>query len=276
LSELARFVADLGPDLAGPGNRVTVTRVDSTNRLARRVIATYQAEEMAPPEFLVLALEQTSGRGRQGRSWISPPGAGVYGTRVLRLPTTGGAGGDAVTEALQSLPLLAGVGLARPINRMLAAAGAERRCSLKWPNDLLLGGAKVGGILAESLALGAAPPVALVGFGLNYGRPRRGPELPPGATAFADHAGAERPSLGGFVRAVVTGLEAELAHLGELPYAVGAYRELSAHRPGDRLRCRAGAETTEGEFQGFDERGHLRLLRDGETVLLSAGEIVER
>lgn len=273
MSDLARFVAEMGSDLRGPSNRVAVARIDSTNRLARRVIATYQADETTPPEFLVVALEQTSGRGRQGRSWVSPPGAGVYGTRVLSLPAEGGA---ALTEALQSLPLLAAIGLARPLNRLLAAAGSARRCTLKWPNDLLVGDAKIGGILAESLALGEAPPVALVGFGLNYDRPRRGPELPPGATTFTDHAGPDRPSLGGFLREVAVGLEAELAHLGELPYAVAAYRELSAHRPGERLRCRIGAKTTEGEFEGFDERGHLKLLRDGETVLLAAGEIVER
>lgn len=273
MSDLARFVTDLGPDLAGPPNQVMVGCVDSTNRLARRVIATYQAEETVPPEFLVLALEQSSGRGRLGRPWASPPGAGVYGTRVLPLP---GEGREAVAEALQSLPLLAGIGLARPLNRLLLAAGSSRRCTLKWPNDLLVAGAKIGGVLAESLALGDAPPVALVGFGINYDRARRGPELPPGATTFADHAGAERPTLAGFVGEVTAGLEAELVHLGDLAYAVAAYRELSAHRPGEHLRCRTGAQTTEGEFQGFDEQGHLKLIRDGETVLLSAGEIVER
>lgn len=273
MSELARFLAEAGADLPGPPNRVALARVDSTNRLARRVIATYQAEEIAPPEFLVVALEQTAGRGRQGRSWASPPGAGLYGTRVLPLPA---AAAGSPADALQSLPLLAGVGLARPLNRLLAAAGSESRCALKWPNDLLLGGAKVGGILAESLALGTAPAVALIGFGINYDRPRSGPELPMGATTFSDHAGEGRPGLGGFFREVVTGLEAELVHLGDLPYAVAAYSELSAHRPGDRLRCRTGAETAEGEFLGFDERGHLRLRRAGETVLLAAGEIVER
>lgn len=277
MSDFASFLAGLGPEPPGPPNRVVLARVDSTNRLARRVIATYQSDEMTPPDLLLVALEQTSGRGRQGRSWASPPHAGLYGTRVLPL---GREGGPAGTDALHTLPLLAAVGLARPLNRLLAAAGSASRCSLKWPNDLLLRGVKVGGILTESLALGAAPRVALVGFGVNYAPPRRGADLPPRATTFIDHAGRggageEPPGLAGFVRALVAGLEAELAHLGDLSYAVAAYRELSAHRPGDSLRCRTARETVVGEFLGFDDRGGLRLRRDGATVSLSAGEIVE-
>lgn len=279
MSDLGPFLAALSREPPGPSNRVVVARVDSTNRLARRVIATYQAEEMTPPELLVIALEQTAGRGRQGRSWASPPEAGVYGTRVLPLGAPDGGGWEAGrADALHTLPLLAAVGLARPLNRLLEAAGSQSRCTLKWPNDLLLGGAKVGGILAESLALGSAPAVALVGFGVNYAPPRRGPDLPPGSTTFIDHAGgaADDPrDLAGFVRAIVAGLEAELAHLGDLRYAVAAYRELSAHRPGDRLRCRTPRETVEGEFLGFDDRGALRLRRGGETQELFAGEIVE-
>lgn len=277
MSALDRFLASLGPEPPGPPNRVVVARVDSTNRLARRVIATYQADEMTPPEVLVIALEQTVGRGRQGRSWASPPEAGVYATRVLPLDGAGGTGG---ADALHTLPLLSAVGLARPLNRLLAAAGSASRCSLKWPNDLILGGAKVGGILAESLALGSAPAVALVGFGVNYAPPRRGAELPPGATTFTDHAarggaGAALPDLAGFLRALVEGLEAELVHLGDLAYAVASYRELSAHRAGDVVRCRTSRETVTGEFVGIDARGRLKLRRDHETVAIPAGEIVE-
>lgn len=269
MSGLAHLEAAFGREPAGPANRVLVARVDSTNRLARRVVATYQADEVPPPPFLVVATEQAAGRGRQGRAWLSPPNAGVYATWVLPVPEEG------APEALRSLPLLAGVGLARALNRMLAAASASGRCTLKWPNDLLLDGAKVGGILAESLALGSAPPVALVGFGVNYGRPHRGPELPPGATTFGDHAPSAASGLGPFTRELVAGLEEELAHLGDLAYATAAYRELSAHRPGDRLRCRSGNDVVEGTFAGFDEEGHLELVRNGETVRLSAGEIVE-
>jgi BirA family biotin operon repressor/biotin-[acetyl-CoA-carboxylase] ligase len=278
--------SDPGRALPGPANRIVAARVDSTNRLARGVVATYLADEVRPPALLILALEQTEGRGRRGRSWASPPGAGVYVTRVLPLPENRAgegedAGPGAVHRAIQSLPLLVAVGLARAIDGLLPDDAERPR--LKWPNDVLIGGRKIAGILAESLALGSGPPVALLGYGVNHARcrhdlagidPPDGPGLPEGATALGDHM-ASPPSLGATARALVTAVEAELAHLGDLDHAVPAYRELSAHSPGDRLRCRIGDETVEGEFEGFDDRGHLRLQRGGETVLLAAGEIVE-
>lgn len=269
MSEVAELVAALGADPPGPPNRIVVSRVDSTNRLARRVLTTYAADELPPPPFLVLALEQTAGRGRQGRAWASPRGCGVYATRVVPLPE-----GVPTGDALESLPLLAGVGLARGLAGLLERGGSGSGAGLKWPNDLLIEGRKVGGVLAESLALGAAPPVALIGFGVNLERPLEGPELPPGSTALADHL-ASPPDLGHLARVLLAGLEDELAHLGDLPRAVAAYRELSVHRPGDALRCRIGGEVVEGAFTGFDDRGRLLLARDGEEVRVAAGEIVE-
>lgn len=269
MTGVSELVAELGPDPPGPPNRIVVSRVDSTNRLARRVLTTYAADEMAPPEFLVLALEQTAGRGRQGRAWASPRGCGVYATRVLPLPE-----GAAAAEAVETLPLLAGVGLARGLARLLERGGSGSRAGLKWPNDLLVEGRKAGGVLAETLALGTGPGVALIGFGVNLLRPREGPELPAGSTALADHL-ERRPTLGGFARELMAGLEAELAHLGDLRYAVAAYRELTVHRPGDALRCRIGGEVVEGNFAGIDERGCLVLGRDGEEVRVATGEIVE-
>lgn len=264
------FVADFGTDRdpggAGPADRVVVSRIDSTNRLARRVVATYAAEETAPPAFLVLAYEQTAGRGRQGRAWTSPRGCGVYATRVLPLP--GGV------DDLQSLPLLAGAGLARGLEALLRRGASDSRARLKWPNDLLIDGRKAGGVLTESLALGAGPPVALIGFGVNHLRPREGPELPPGATCLGDHLD-EPPPLGEVARELVAALEAELAHLGDLRHAVAAFRELSVHRPGDPLRCRVGGEVVEGALAGFDDRGHLVLRQGADEVRIAAGEIVE-
>lgn len=269
MREVSDLVAALGADPPGPPNRVVLSRVDSTNRLARRVVTTYAADEMAPPGFVVLALEQTAGRGRQGRAWASPRGCGVYATRVVPLPEDVSPG-----DALASLPLLAGVGLARGMAGLLDRGGSPGRAGLKWPNDLLVEGRKVGGILAESLALGSGPPVALIGFGVNLQRPREGPELPPGSTSLADHLETP-PGLGRSATALLAGLEAELGRLGDLAYAVAAYRGLSIHRPGDPIRCRLAGEVVEGTFAGFDDRGRLVLALDGEETRVAAGEILE-
>lgn len=251
-------------DLGSPGgiDRVVAARVDSTNRLARRVVATYLADESEPPPFLVLALEQTAGRGRQGRRWASPAGRGIYATRVLAVSGH---------EALQTLPLLVAVGLARGVDALIGPG----RCGLKWPNDLLVGGRKIGGVLIEAVPRGPRAWMALCGFGVNHA-PEGGPERPEGATSLAEE-GAESPlpSLGAATRRLVEALEAELGHLGETAYAARVYRERSVHRPGDRLRCRTGDGVVEGAVVGFDEGGLLRLAVGGREVLLGAADVVE-
>lgn len=247
-----------------PENLVVVEQVDSTNRLARRIAAEYEAEGQSVRPLLVLAMEQLGGRGRRGRSWSSPHGKGVYATRVV-----------AVTDpqVLQTLPLLVGVGLARALSRAVPGT-----CRLKWPNDLMMDGSdrrKIGGILIEAILRPGEGGVALVGFGVNVGH--EGPEtgdLPEGATSYRLEGGNGR-SLEELTWDLVAGVEEELAHLGDGAYAVARYREHSIHREGERIVCRVGDETLEGTFAGFDEHGHLCLRTDGEELRISAGEVIE-
>lgn len=276
MDSCARFFADLeqarpaGPG-RGPENLVLVSRADSTNRLARTIVAEYEQEAQHLHPLLLLAREQTGGRGRQGRAWSSPAGKGVYATRVLTVD-------DA--ELLQSLPLLVGVGLCRGLSRHLATP-----CRLKWPNDLVVetpgGRRKIGGILIEALVRpgeGEGDPAtvatAIIGFGINHGHEES--ELPETGTSLRLLAGgAPLPSLGEVTWDLVAALERELDHLGDLPYAVAGYREHTVHRPGDAVSCRVGDGVVEGRFVGFDERGRLLLERDGEELRLTAGEVIE-
>lgn len=118
-----------------------------------------------PEGLVVVAERQTAGRGRLGRSWVSPPRAGIA-TSVLLRP--GAAVPDRGWSPIQParygwLPLLAGVALAEAVVRL-----AELPAALKWPNDLLLDGAKCAGILAEAVPDPAGGPSAVVlGVGLN-------------------------------------------------------------------------------------------------------------
>lgn len=318
-----------------PQNLVVLARTVSTNLLARGVAADYETEGLDLTPMLVLALEQSGGRGRQGRSWSSPRGQGVYAT--LAQPY-------AQPELLPALPLLVGVGLCRAL-----APHLPHGCRLKWPNDLVVphgsespGGAsvngaegsavadqvnaaarmgirangtlgatraslvatraasKIGGTLIEALVHPGDGCVALIGFGVNHGQ--RLEELPPGATSLlletGGHLGSGRGiGLAELTWELVAGVERELAHVGDLPYAVAAYRELIIHRPGDRLVCRVGEREIAGGFAGIDDAGRLRLRRrpdvdaapgegagaraedgeeEGAEVVLSAGEVVER
>jgi biotin-(acetyl-CoA carboxylase) ligase len=307
----------------GSENLVVVARTVSTNLLARGVAADYETEGLDLRPMLVLALEQSGGRGRQGRSWSSPRGQGVYATLARPYEKA---------ELLPALPLLVGIGLCRAL-----APHLPNGCRLKWPNDLVVpdgldgpagadgtagdvavdqvkvaaggtdratailgatraslgdtraslgatgasGASKIGGILIEALVHPGDGCVALIGFGVNHGQ--RLEELPPGATSLLLETGGHLGSGRGIGLAeltwdLVAGVERELAHAGDLPYAVAAYRELIIHRPGDRLVCRVGEREIAGAFAGIDDAGRLRLRRheDGAEVALSAGEVVER
>ena len=260
------YLADLHrsrPAGRGPENLVVVCSISSTNRLARDIAAEYEREAEPPPPILLLAHAQSGGRGRQGRSWSSPAGKGVYASRVLTV--------DGLAR-LPTLPLLAGVGLCRALSPHLSAP-----CRLKWPNDLVVetpaGRRKIGGILIEALVRAEAETrlAAIIGFGINHGH--EAGELPEAGTSVRLLGGGA--SLGQLTWDLVAGLEAELEHLGDMAYAAAAYRGLSVHRPGDLITARSGEEIVEGRFAGFDDSGRLLLDRDGEELRLTAGEVIE-
>jgi BirA family biotin operon repressor/biotin-[acetyl-CoA-carboxylase] ligase len=246
----------------GPENLVVLPRVDSTNTLARAIVAEYQNEAQTLHPVVVVALEQTGGRGRQGRSWSSPAGKGVYATRIQQVDDAG---------LLQTLPLLAGVGLCRALGVLLPVP-----CRLKWPNDLLaeVGGErrKIGGVLIEAAVRPGEATLALIGFGVNVFQ--EAAELPATATSIR-LLGGSAASLEDVTWDLVEGLEAELAHLADAAYAVESYRALSIHRPGEPIVCRVGESVAEGTFAGFDALGRLLLESGGHIVPIASGEVIE-
>lgn len=125
-------------------------KVGSTNDVARRLAE----EEDAPAGTIVLAREQTEGKGRQGRSWYSPPGKNVYLTMVFRPET--------VPNPVL-LPVLAGLGLARSFDR----AFEDLDPRLEWPNDLLAAGGKFGGVLAEGVWSEGSVRFLVAGVGID-------------------------------------------------------------------------------------------------------------
>ncbi|MFL6258599.1 MAG: biotin--[acetyl-CoA-carboxylase] ligase [Thermoanaerobaculia bacterium] len=246
----------------GPENVVILSEVGSTNALARAIVTHYQNEDETLRPLLLLAFEQTDGRGRQGRSWSSPAGKGAYATRVL-------AAAD--PALLQTLPLLVGVGLCRALSSHLPTP-----CRLKWPNDLLVEVAgerkKIGGILIEALVRPGESAVGLIGFGVNL--LHEAEDLPETATSLR-LLGGDTTSLADLTWDLVEGVEAELGHLGDPAYAVESYRPLSVHQSGERIVCRLGDTLVEGTFAGFDEAGRLLLDSEGRRVPIAAGEVIE-
>ncbi|MBW7460450.1 biotin--[acetyl-CoA-carboxylase] ligase, partial [Paenibacillus sepulcri] len=123
--------------------------VDSTQNVAQRL-----AEEGAPEGTLVIAEQQTSGRGRMGRNWVSPSGKGVWMSMVLRpgIPL----------QFAPQLTLLAAVALCRALKSI-----APLDIGIKWPNDLLIGGKKISGILLESTAEDERLRYVVAGIGIS-------------------------------------------------------------------------------------------------------------
>jgi BirA family biotin operon repressor/biotin-[acetyl-CoA-carboxylase] ligase len=136
------------------GRRIELRdRVDSTNREG---VALGQAD--VEHGTLVLADAQTAGRGRLGRHWFSPPGRNIYASIVVRRPVDG----DRLSQWLSWLPLMAAVSVAEAIDTV-----AGTNISVKWPNDLLIDGRKVGGILCESGTSARSGSFQVVGIGIN-------------------------------------------------------------------------------------------------------------
>jgi BirA family transcriptional regulator, biotin operon repressor / biotin---[acetyl-CoA-carboxylase] ligase len=161
-----------------------------------------------------------------------------------------------------------GVGLCRALDAYLPTP-----CRLKWPNDLLVAGKKIGGILIESLVRPGDCALVVVGFGVNLAQTAA--DLPHDrATSICLEGGASVP-LAQLTWDLVLGVEQELLHLGDAAYAVAQYRERTVHQPGDLLTCQVGEERVSGRFVGFDPEGRLLLDADGRELRLAAGEVIE-
>ena len=198
---------------------------------------------------------QTAGRGRQGRGWISPSG-NLYASTLVRLNP-----GD---PPAPTLALVAAVALAEAVD----AFADGKALLLKWPNDLLLDGAKLSGILLERNG-----EAVVIGFGVNLAHHPIDIDRP--ATSLAAAIGvAPTPDI--FLSVLADTLARWIARWrgGGLPPVRACWLE-RAHPPGTALSARLpDGDTIEGLFDGLDEAGALRLrLADGRTHVIHAADI---
>jgi BirA family biotin operon repressor/biotin-[acetyl-CoA-carboxylase] ligase len=224
---------------------------------------------------VLVAEAQTAGRGRLGRRWASPPRAGLTFSVLLRP-------GGVPAALLGWLPLLAGVAAAASV-RAVAAVDA----TLKWPNDVLVGERKLGGILAERTGT-----AVVVGIGINVWQARA--DLPPGAAAtslaLTAGAGVTGPAAGaggpGLRERLLAGLLDELGRWYE------SWRDQAS--PGDADACglrqeyvrrcatlgrevtvtMPGTEPVTGTATGVDAAGRLEVRTPGGLVAVTAGDVV--
>lgn len=215
--------------------RLHLRETDSTNERAREL-----AERGAPHGTLVTAAAQTAGRGRQGRQWEAPPGSALLCSLVVRRHD-------------ELLSLRAGLAVAD-------VAGAD--ALVKWPNDVLVDGRKVAGVLVEGRP---HEGWAVVGIGINVAVDVA--TLGPGASEHAGTLGRPRSAVEPALAELLAALDRWLdTPAGEVLDALRARDALL----GRVLRWAAGS----GVGDGIDPEGGLRVrLEGGEVVVLAAGEV---
>lgn len=241
-------------------NVVWLDTVDSTNALAERLMSGWAevAEEERLADTVLIANSQSAGRGRGVNRWVSPLG-GVYATWLGWIPA----------GRLSLLPMASGVALAAAIE----AAVPGVTIALRWPNDLLVGGGKLGGILCRARVCGE-DAWAMVGFGINA---EVAPVLPASdrnrAVALSgigwnrDHEETARLLVAGFL----AGFAAAVTAPGR---TVESWRRRSVHAAGDVMRVREGDAEFEGRFVGLGDDGRLLLKVDGQVRYFAAGELL--
>jgi BirA family biotin operon repressor/biotin-[acetyl-CoA-carboxylase] ligase len=224
--------------------RVHHRLTDSTNARAREL-----AMAGAPDGTIVTAGEQSSGRGRQGRTWSAPPGKALLLSAVVRDLTR--------RDAL--LPLAVPVAVAAACDEF-----AGTRCGIKWPNDIWIGTRKLSGILLEGRP---QEGWAVIGIGLNVGTTRDDfpDDLRDTATSLAIESGTD-PGVERVLAAVLAALD---RRVGDSPEAIlGAWRERDVLF-GSRIRWNGG----QGTAAGLDENGNLLVDTEAGRVALDAGEV---
>jgi BirA family biotin operon repressor/biotin-[acetyl-CoA-carboxylase] ligase len=239
--------------------RIALPEIDSTNAEGFR-----QAPDMGGRPFWILAGSQTAGRGRRARPWVSPPG-NFYGTLVLK-----------PTEPPETVALRSFAAALALRDACVALSGLPQSYELKWPNDVLLNGGKLAGILLESSALGTSNPVLCIGIGVNLiAAPEASlvePSATPPVSLLAETGLRVTPEafLDALAPAYEVWEETFYTHgFGPLRTAWLSH----AARLGETIRARTGAETREGVFETIDSAGNLILRMTQGPVAIPAAEV---
>jgi BirA family biotin operon repressor/biotin-[acetyl-CoA-carboxylase] ligase len=247
----------MNPWPAGYGCRV-LDSVDSTLDEAARIAPT-----LSGPEW-IMAHQQTKARGRRGRAWANPPG-NLAATLVLR------PGGGPAQAALRSF--VAALAL---YDACVAVTGRSDGLALKWPNDVLLNGGKLAGILLESVGQGGDVAYLAIGIGVNL---RTAPDpalLEPGAlrpVSLLSETGADvEPDV------FLNELAAAFAHY-EGHFVTYGFEPIRAAwlaraaRLGETITARSATTETTGRFETVDGQGNLVLMTPTGRVAIAAADI---
>jgi len=243
----------LAPGAAAAG--VGLIACDSVGSTNAEALARARAGEPGP--LWITARAQTAGRGRRGRSWVSEPG-NLYASLLLTDP--------APPERAAQLAFVAALGVHDAIAATAPALAPQ--LTFKWPNDILLAGAKLAGILIE--AEGTRPLVVAIGIGVNCGH----------HPADAERAATDLAAAGAPVTVEALFAALSLAMVERLREWQGGFAPIRAAwlaraaGLGGELRARLGTREVTGRFEAIDAEGRLQLrLADGTVETIASGEV---
>jgi BirA family transcriptional regulator, biotin operon repressor / biotin---[acetyl-CoA-carboxylase] ligase len=247
---------ELAPHLTGSWRRIEWRdELDSTQRLAREL-----ARGGADEGTTVIAERQTTGRGRLGRHWHSPPGLNLYCSVVLR-PAVAPA-------AVPCLALIAGLAVVDAVREVAGLAGA-----LKWPNDVLLDGRKVAGILTEMEAEVERVHFVIAGIGVNVNAADFPPDLAGKATSLR-LAGGQPVDRAAFAAGLLAALEGRYRRFLAAGFAaMRSEWEACSALTGKEVRVTAPEGEVAGRVLGVDDDGALRLAGPRGELRVVAGEV---
>ncbi len=233
------------------------TMATSTNMLAKAL-----ALEGAPEGCVVVADAQSGGKGRMGSTWISPPGVNLYFSLILR---------PAVPSIrVPQLTLLLAVAIHRAVTDLSPGLAAM----IKWPNDILVNGKKLCGVLCEMQSEPEMTHFVVAGIGINVNQCDIPPELKESATSLFLERGElfSRPQLLALVLNHIEPLYDEWLHQDDLAFILPSLEQYSLLQA-QEVSIDQRNRTLNGTVTGIAKGGELKLQgADGETILVSSGE----
>lgn len=232
-----------------------MSTVQSTNLLARRVIDECIENEIALPSAVIVAGEQTAGRGRGNRSWRSPAGKGIYAT-ILHSRSA---------DRLSLLPL--------QMATLVAAFLRETYgldAGIKWPNDIVVNHKKIAGILIEA-RMRNGQAYAAIGVGINVAAVAA--DLVPLATSITESMHGEPVSLDQATVAFIRSMDRGLAGINDAD-SLRDWTRLSIHRSGDSIAARLEGREIRGTWEGIDPSGRALIRHGDELMEISAADLI--
>jgi BirA family transcriptional regulator, biotin operon repressor / biotin---[acetyl-CoA-carboxylase] ligase len=238
---------------------VVLDEIGSTN-----AVAAERATDPNADGVVVVAEHQTAGRGRLDRTWEAPARSAITVSALVR---------PAGVAAAQWpwLPLIAGLAVAASLRRT-----AEVAATLKWPNDVMVGDRKIGGILVERIDVPDGPPAAVIGIGLNVSQQRADLPVPEATSLVLEGASTLDRSV--LLKAILRALGDLLSRWESAEGAVAGLHEAyvdASSTLGRSVRVSLpGGEVVEGEAVAVDDRGRLVVRTGSGERSLGAGDVL--